>query len=60
MRFAYANASFDEAEAVLFGAPDEAGSHAPRSGSKHGPEAIRRASRIHLRFPSRSWELGVV
>jgi agmatinase len=45
--FAYADASFADADAVLFGVPDESGSQAPRSGSRHGPNAIRRVSREH-------------
>jgi agmatinase len=45
--FAYADATYEQAEAVLFGVPDESGADAPRSGSRKGPDAIRRVSREH-------------
>lgn len=45
MRFVWANVNkYEQADVVLFGVPDESGSHAKRRGAALGPEAIRRVS----------------
>ena len=45
MKFAYAKAkSMKSADVILFGVPDESGSHALRKGAKQGPDAIRKIS----------------
>lgn len=44
-RFAWADTdSYEEADVVLFGVPDESGSHADREGTSEGPDAVRRVS----------------
>ena len=42
MKFVYATAALQEAEFVLIGVPDESLNTSPRTGSKRGPEAIRK------------------
>ena len=45
MKFAWANVTkYEEASVVLFGVPDESGSHSKRRGAALGPDAIRRVS----------------
>lgn len=45
MKFAYHTVkNFKEAKVVLFGVPDESGSHAMRKGSAKAPDAIRKVS----------------
>lgn len=45
MRFAWANVdAYEKADVVLFGVPDESGSHSKRRGAALGPDAIRRVS----------------
>jgi len=48
MKFAYHNSNFEKAELVLFGLPDESGSHAERKGSAKGPDSIRKASQRNV------------
>src|SRR3989338_11070105 len=42
MKFVYACAPLQEAEFVLIGVPDESQNTSPRTGSKRGPETIRK------------------
>ncbi len=42
MKFVYASAALQEADFVLIGVPDESGNTSPRTGSKRGPETIRK------------------
>ena len=45
MKFAWSNTdSFDKADVVLVGVPDETGSYATRKGSSKAPDAIRKVS----------------
>src|SRR3989338_8510393 len=48
MKFAYHNSDFKKADLVLFGLPDESGSHAERKGSARGPDSIRKASQRNI------------
>lgn len=42
MKFVYASAALQEADFVLIGVADESGNTSPRTGSKRGPELIRK------------------
>src|SRR3989338_3222969 len=42
MKFVYASAPLQDAEFVLIGVADESGNRSPRTGSKRGPDAIRK------------------
>lgn len=44
MKFVYAQAPLQEAEFVLIGVADESGNKSPRTGSKRGPDAIRKVA----------------
>ncbi|MDP3728333.1 MAG: arginase family protein [bacterium] len=44
MKFVYASAPLQDAEFVLIGVPDESGNRSPRTGSKRGPDAIRKVA----------------
>ncbi len=44
MKFVYGDAPLQEADYVLVGVADESGSHSSRSGSKKGPDAIRKVA----------------
>ncbi len=44
MKFVYANAPLQDAEFVIIGVADESGNRSPRTGSKRGPDAVRRVA----------------
>ncbi len=48
--FPYARASLEAASTVIFGAPDESGSRAPREGAQLGPFHIRKTATEHNLF----------
>lgn len=41
MKFPWANSTFEEADCIIIGVPDESGSHAGRKGAQLGPYYIR-------------------
>jgi len=44
MKFVYGTSPLQDAEFVIIGVPDESGNRSPRTGSKKGPDAIRRVA----------------
>ncbi|MFQ5621200.1 MAG: arginase family protein [Candidatus Nanoarchaeia archaeon] len=44
MKFAYGRTKEKDADVILFGVPDQSGSHAKRKGQAKGPDAIRKIS----------------
>lgn len=44
MKFVYADAALQEAKFVLIGVADESGNRSPRTGSKRGPDALRKVA----------------
>tara|TARA_Y100000310_G_C20602666_1_gene773871 strand:- start:79 stop:921 length:843 start_codon:yes stop_codon:yes gene_type:complete len=50
MKFVYAGSTLKEAEFVIVGVGDEKGSHAPRAGSRKGPDAIRKVAHDRMVF----------